>query len=312
MMSKISVIIPLYNKAPYISRATDSVLVQSHTDFELIIIDDGSTDDSADVVKKYTDPRIRYIYQENAGECAARNAGIKASKNELLAFLHVVARWVPEFLSTIAKLAQLYPQAGAYATAYDFVEPNGMKVPAKFKGLPPFPWEGIISDYFKCAALGPSPVWSSCVAIKKATFNTAGLFPVGEKNGGDRDTWFRIALHYPIAFSSYPGACYFRDAQNRICSSTSTLGRRPVIETAKAALKHNLVPKKSIIFVKAIIDRKLVSDAKHHALTGNRLTALNLLLKTRTAFFATEKLKILITALLPTAVVNRIVGRNNA
>lgn len=311
-MSKISVIIPLYNKALYIKRAIDSVLSQTYQDLELIVVDDGSTDGGGDIVKQYADPRIRYIYQTNTGECAARNTGIKAAITELTAFLDADDAYYPGFLAEIIKLQDSYPTAGMFAAAYCYVNSNGQTVPPRFKALPLFPWKGIIPDYFQCAAMGEPPVCSSAVAIKRTVFETAGYFPAGEKNGGDRDTWFRIALHYPIAFSSYIGACYFRDAQNRVSSSTSTLGRRPMIETAKTALKNNLVPSKSIVFVKAIIDRKLISDAKYHALAGNRLTALSLLLKTRTAFFAAEKLKIFSAALLPHFIIRRIAGRNNA
>ncbi len=96
-MPLISVVIPLYNKEPYIKRAIDSILAQKIQDYEIIVIDDGSTDKSAEVVKSFPDPRIRLIQQENAGVSAARNRGIEEAKAELIAFLDADDEWTPIF-----------------------------------------------------------------------------------------------------------------------------------------------------------------------------------------------------------------------
>jgi len=114
----ISVVIPLYNKARHIRRALSSVLAQTAPCFELVVVDDGSTDGSADVVRSISDSRLRLVVQPNGGECAARNRGIRETSGELIAFLDADDEWLPEFLSTVMRLYDQCPQAGAYATAY--------------------------------------------------------------------------------------------------------------------------------------------------------------------------------------------------
>jgi glycosyltransferase involved in cell wall biosynthesis len=113
MMPAISVIIPLYNKAAHVRRAVASVLAQDCDDFEVIVVNDGSTDHGEEVVWQISDPRVRLIYQENRGPGAARNAGIRAARSNILAFLDADDEWLPHYLYTgLAALAH-YPDAVA-------------------------------------------------------------------------------------------------------------------------------------------------------------------------------------------------------
>ncbi|MDD5130139.1 MAG: glycosyltransferase family A protein [Candidatus Omnitrophica bacterium] len=234
-MGQISIVIPLYNKALYIKRAIDSILHQTNQDFEIIVIDDGSTDEGDKVVRAISDSRIRLVQQINQGECAARNKGIEEAKNNLIAFLDADDEWKPLFLETISRLSSSYPDAGAYATAYEMREPNSKIVKPRLKSIPSFPWEGIIPNYFE-AALTSFPVWSSAVAIPKNVFNVVGGFPHGEKLGGDIDMWLRIALKYKIAYSTYPMAIYYKDALNRACNQHLNLNGYRIVRTIDEVL----------------------------------------------------------------------------
>ncbi|NLZ30356.1 MAG: glycosyltransferase family 2 protein, partial [Methanomicrobiales archaeon] len=117
-MPEVSVVIPLYNKAPYIARALSSIIAQTRQDFEVIVIDDGSTDGGEEIVRGFDDPRIRVIRQENRGVSAARNRGIEAARADFIAFLDADDEWMPTHLGALLRLRGRYPRAGAYGTAY--------------------------------------------------------------------------------------------------------------------------------------------------------------------------------------------------
>jgi glycosyltransferase involved in cell wall biosynthesis len=238
---KVSVVIPLFNKRLYVARAVESVLSQSMTDFGLIIVDDGSTDGSADIVAEYKDPRIRLIRQANAGTSAARNRGIAEAQTELIAFLDADDTWTTQLLETIMRLSRRFPNCGAYATAYEILEPTGRRWQPRFRDVPPAPWEGIFPNYFR-SAMGTPPICSSAVAVPKGIFAKTGLFPVGEGHGEDLDTWCRIALAFPIAFSHMVGAVYRRDAAGRACERDVALHDYVVIRTLSNALPDKFQP----------------------------------------------------------------------
>lgn len=113
-----SVVIPLYNKQNYIKETIKSVLNQTFQDFEIVIVNDGSKDDSVKVVESIQDDRIKLVHQENSGVSVARNMGIKEANAKYIAFLDADDLWLPEFLQTIYELIQNFPDAGLYATAY--------------------------------------------------------------------------------------------------------------------------------------------------------------------------------------------------
>ncbi len=115
---QVTVIIPLYNKEQFIARAIDSVLTQKHQDFELIVVDDGSTDESAKVVRNFADPRLRLISQANQGPGAARNRGAREASSDYLAFLDADDEWMPEFLRKSLRALEQAPDCGFSMSAF--------------------------------------------------------------------------------------------------------------------------------------------------------------------------------------------------
>jgi glycosyltransferase involved in cell wall biosynthesis len=238
----ISVVIPLYNKGPHIARALNSVLAQTFQDFEVIVVDDGSTDDGAEVVRGFDDPRIRLIQQENRGVSAARNRGIEAARAELVAFLDADDEWLAGHLEVLLRLRDKYPEAGAYGTAYLIKRKNLAVKVAPFSGIPQEPWEGLLPSYFKAATFGAPPISASTVAISKIILIEMDGFTTEEWMGEDVDLWGRIALKYPIAFSWDGKGIYHTEASNRACKIVEPLAEAVFVRTAKEALDAGEVP----------------------------------------------------------------------
>lgn len=203
----ISVIVPLYNKESSIAIALDSVLAQTYQDFEVIVVDDGSSDKSAAVVEQYSDARIRLIRQANAGVSAARNKGIAEAKGEYVAFLDADDEWMPDFLEEIVMLQRKFPECGAQATAY-IQSFNRTQVGILLNRLPFSGTHGILTNYFEIAAYSHPPVWTSAVCIKRTILYGIGAFPIGITSGEDLLTWARVAIHTHWAYSLKVCAIY--------------------------------------------------------------------------------------------------------
>lgn len=196
----ISVIISLYNKSATIAAALDSVLAQTYQDFEVVVVDDGSTDNGAVIVEEYTDLRIRLFRQANAGVSAARNKGIAEARGEYVAFLDADDEWMPEFLEEIVALHNAYPVCRAFATSYIF-SMYGTTLPIVLRKIPFEGERGILSNYFEVAAYSHPPVCSICVCIERALLQEMGGFPLGITSGEDLLTWARIAIRTQWAYS---------------------------------------------------------------------------------------------------------------
>lgn len=204
----ISIVIPLYNKEGRITSTLQSVIKQSFQNFEVVIVDDASTDHSVEEVKKITDSRIRLIYQSNAGVSAARNRGIEEAKGEYIAFLDADDEWEPEYLETQYNLTQQYPECSVFACNYEFKDSEGKVTSTIIKKLPFKNKDGILSNYFEVASCSHPPLWTSAVVVKKTAIQSVGGFPISIKSGEDLLTWARLAVKYKIAFSTNVCAQY--------------------------------------------------------------------------------------------------------
>ena len=206
---RFSVIIPLYNKGPYVSKALESVISQSFRDFELIVVDDGSTDDSFSVAKSTIDSSDvdhLLISQANAGVSTARNNGVSASHGDYICFLDADDWWAPTFLERMDRLIKEYPEAGIYGTNYFYVKNGRQRVCVTTAET------GYI-DYCKVYAEKlQMPLWTGAVCMPRKVFDEFGGFRPCLKLGEDFDLWIKVALKYKVAFLNEPLSYYFQDA----------------------------------------------------------------------------------------------------
>lgn len=202
-----SIVIPLYQKQDTIGRAIRSVLAQTYPYFELIVVDDGSTDCGADVVTAQIDGRIKFIRQLNEGVSAARNAGIEAATCNYVAFLDADDEWTPFFLENIVRLIELYPGCGWYSTGITIETCGVIRTDS-------FPLEeGLYHNYFEIGSKY-NIINSSDVVIPTNIAKEVGGFPVGVKAGEDLLMWVKIASKYPFAYTPESCSIYHYSEKN--------------------------------------------------------------------------------------------------
>ena len=206
----ISVVIPLYNKERYIERAVYSVLSQTFQQFEIVIVNDGSTDGSVSVIERMNNPLIRLIHQKNGGVSAARNRGIEEARFEYIAFLDADDEWKENHLEVIAGLIRKFPECGVFCTSYYYTRENTspatpiLPVPFTFSGE-----EGIIDNYYEMASGTDFPIHMSSYAVRKREIQKIGGFPVGIPSGEDVITLARLHAVCDIAYSKLPTSIYY-------------------------------------------------------------------------------------------------------
>lgn len=223
----ISVVIPLYNKALSIKKAVDSVLKQTINDWELIVIDDGSDDQGAELVMAYNDCRIQVVKQANSGVAVARNNGVMLAKNEIVAFLDADDFWEPYHLANLSKLVCEFPRVSLYGTAYFAVGGDGVANMAKCPGAAKGETRVLIKDYFSTVVNYGYFIFTSSIGVKKSALISIGGFPDGIKSGEDTLTWAKLACHGGVAYSRSPTSYYTLPAVN--AKIRKSIVRRPPI-----------------------------------------------------------------------------------
>ena len=214
-MSKISVVIPVYNKQAYIKDTINSVLTQSFADYELIIIDDGSTDNSVSIIQNFDDSRIKFFSQENAGVSAARNRGVALAQSDIIAFLDADDTWYPNHLQEIYSLSQSFPQAGLFATAYRIKHSDKLlkDVVYSFEKNPielmPFYKNTTVRFLF----------YTSNFALRKSVIEREGGFK--SIHAEDSELFLRLGHKYPLAYSNVLTMLYLQNSENSLSASYS-------------------------------------------------------------------------------------------
>ncbi len=217
-MPKFSVVIPLYNKEEFIKNSLNSVLSQTFQDFEIIIINDCSTDSSLHIVKQFTDNRITIIeHQKNKGLSASRNTGIKIAKSDYIAFLDADDIWKPGFLEKIEFLIENYPQASLFATKYDVLLKDNKILEHQFQ-IKGFTNHGIVSNFFE-NNLNQSIFYPSCLCVHKNVFDSIGFYNESISYSEDVDFNIRSQANFLFAYSDEALVTYLRISENQITQS---------------------------------------------------------------------------------------------
>jgi hypothetical protein len=208
-----SIIIPLYNKAPYVAKAIHSVLGQTFSDYEFIIVDDGSKDNSAEMAANSINnhEQCRLIRQDNQGVSMARNNGVANSQGEYLCFLDADDWWEPTFLEEMAKLIEEFPNAGIYGVNYTIINETKHKTRVAQIGVENGFEKGYINYCQAYAKTMYMPLWTGAICIPRNIFDEMHGFPKGIKLGEDFILWIHIALKYKVAFLNKPLAYYNQD-----------------------------------------------------------------------------------------------------
>lgn len=204
----VSVVIPAYNYAHYLSKAIDSALLQEHANYEIIIVDDGSTDNTAEVIKQYGD-RVRYIYQKNAGLPAARNTGIRAARFDYIGLLDADDEWLPGFLChAMETFDRLPPEFAIVTCRAAYIDGNSTRLFTKRLDVG-LPGEITCRDIILKSRFSPS-----AVVARKAAFEETGFFDETLCSSEDRDMWIRIAGRHRVWLSGKPLALIRRHPAN--------------------------------------------------------------------------------------------------
>lgn len=191
-----SVVIPAYNQAAYLARAIASVLNQTYPHFEIIIVDDGSTDDTRSVVEEYGG-RVRYIWQENQGLAGARNTGIRNARSHLICLLDADDEWLPQYLEKMVQVAMEDPSAAVYYCCAQSMDKDGKKLP-QVLGCNPHQSDQLLDAIIRANFLIPSTVMMNYEVIKADE-----LFDINFRRLQDKEMWVRL-LKQGYYFRSLP------------------------------------------------------------------------------------------------------------
>jgi len=251
---KVSVILPTYNRAALLSTAIESVLGQSFRDLELLVVDDGSADDTGALARRYqdADARVRYLRQENRGVSAAMNAGIRAARGEMIARIDSDDRWLPDLLETEVSILRARPEIGLVYSRGQWMDQDLNPLSTILGQTPHFP-----NDTLRSMLWGDATC-NITVVVRRECFDRAGFFDESLATSEDWDMWLRTAFHYDFVFvdrvlahvrrhddnatrARGPSLAVLLDARGRVLDKFFSCGDlSPRIAAMKSAAYRNL------------------------------------------------------------------------
>lgn len=238
----LSVVMPLFNKGEFVEQAIASVLYSGAHIHELVIVDDGSTDDGPQRIARIKDSRIKLIRQANQGVSVARNRGIHEATGDYIAFLDADDYWTPEYIPQIVALIEAYPNCGMYGTGYFSFDENGHKEMPSEHMLRSGANSQLVARFFEAWARGNFFFTCSVVIPRKVFFDLDIFFPPNESLGEDQDVWFRIAEQLPVAYCSRPLVAYRVGAFPSLSKAETANDLPPFIQRLKQRYDNNRIP----------------------------------------------------------------------
>jgi glycosyltransferase involved in cell wall biosynthesis len=216
----VSVIIPTYNRARFVGQAIQSVLDQTFQDFELIVVDDGSTDNTRTVVEEFTDPRIRYIHQENMGISGTRNTGIRNARARYIAFLDSDDIWLPRLLESQVAILNSNPDLDWVYARARAISANGVPRGGILGEAPRYPGEPFRSILYQDFVGTPITV-----VVRKRCLDRAGLFDETFHTSVDWELWLRMSRECRFQFVDKILACLRSHSTRTTKARPDTLDR---------------------------------------------------------------------------------------
>ena len=255
-MAFFTVIIPLYNKEKYIENAIKSVLNQTFTDFNLVIVNDCSTDKSVEIASKYISDTVEIIHhKKNAGLAAARNTGIKNSNSNYITYLDADDLWKPTFLESIFQLIQNFPEARIFGTNYEEIWDDVIKNPHNGSKILPIDFTGYI-NFFKIN-LKQGIYTHGSVCFHKEVFEKIGYY--NEDIGFSEDLDFNIRANYnfKLAYDNSVQMRYFMQTENQLTQSSLLNKTIPDFDTYENWATNNSDLKKYLDFERYVLGKRL-------------------------------------------------------
>jgi glycosyltransferase involved in cell wall biosynthesis len=237
-----SVVIPLYNKEHTIVRTLASVLIQTYSEFEIIVVNDGSTDKGIGVIKNFTsDDRIRIIEQDNQGVSAARNKGVACAKYDYIAFLDGDDEWLPGYLEKMKEAIELYPKCGMYCCAGIYKKNSdkivGYRVVKKYRD------KITTIDYFENPHVFSH---TSATIVYKEEFFRCGGFQVGMKINEDFTLFYSLALISPVVYCGFALSCYHGNVEGQTTAIKINQKEREMDVIKRFNITHDVWKKSEI------------------------------------------------------------------
>jgi glycosyltransferase involved in cell wall biosynthesis len=303
-MYSISVVIPLYNKVHYIKRALNSVYSQNIPVDEIIVVNDGSSDDGPDVIRREF-PHVKLIDQTNQGVSVARNTGINHAKSDFVAFLDADDYWAPGFIKNIKSMMAISPQSGMFCTHYAF-DTGGEVRPAKMKYVPSFP--GILPDLFASCFNADLPITASSVCIQRSLLEEISGFPIGLKMGEDQVVWARIACLTKIMYHPDVAVYYDLSVLESACQINTVFEPAPQLLIYQQLLDDNAVPSHLITSLKKLMHLTVLSCVKNNLLANKKEQARFLVLNHAALIWDKYRFGALVFTYLPISCTHTIIN----